>query len=129
MKILVVDDEEPIRRLVSTVLQKRGHAVRVASNALQALEALARDRIDLLISDCAMPGMTGLELAAAVRRLDPAVSILLMSGSEQPEGYPFLAKPFQVHSLLVAVQQAAGRPAATPTMGALAGAMRPPAVP
>ena len=106
MKILVVDDEESIRRMVSLVLRKHGHAVLVAADGRQALETLAHDQIDLLVSDVAMPVMTGPELVTAVRRLCPGVSILLMSGSERPAGYPFLAKPFQVDSLVLAVEQA-----------------------
>lgn len=105
MRILVVDDEEPIRRMVSLVLRKQGHAVVVAADGRQALETLAHDQIDLLVSDVVMPVMTGPELVTAARRLCPELSILLMSGSEQPAGYPFLVKPFQVHNLVVAVEQ------------------------
>jgi len=106
MKILVVDDEEPIRRMVCLVLQSHGHTVLAAPDGRRALETLAGDKIDLLISDVTMPHMTGRELAATVRRSHPGVPVLLMSGSERPDGYPFLAKPFRPHSLIAAVDSA-----------------------
>lgn len=106
MKILVVDDEEAILRMVCLVLQSHGHTVFAASDGHRALEALAGDTIDLIISDVAMPHMTGRELAATVSRSHPGLPVLLMSGSERPDGYPFIAKPFRPHSLLAAVDSA-----------------------
>lgn len=115
MTILVVDDEEFILRFVGTVLRNDGHSVLVAPDGPRGLDALARHTPDLLISDVIMPTMKGTELAAAARRLQPDLPILLMSGSEQPDGYRFLAKPFRAQSLLAAVRQAGratSRPAA-----------------
>lgn len=106
MKILVVDDEEPVRRAVSTILRNGGHTVLVASDGLCALDALAHDQVDLLLSDVSMPVMRGPELASIARRAHPGLSILLMSGAERPHGYPVLAKPFKVQTLLTAVQEA-----------------------
>ena len=108
MRILVVDDEEPVRRMVCLVLQSHGHTVLLAPDGPRALETLAGDKIDLLISDVAMPHMTGGELAATVSRSHPGLPVLLMSGSERPDGYPFIAKPFQPRSLLAAVDSAGG---------------------
>jgi two-component system cell cycle sensor histidine kinase/response regulator CckA len=114
MTILVVDDEEVLLRFVSNVLHKDGHTVLTAVDGPRGLNALARHKPDLLISDVVMPTMTGPELAAAARRLQPGLSILLMSGSERPDGYDFLAKPFRAQSLIAAVKQIAdrGRPGA-----------------
>ena len=107
MRILVVDDEEPVRRMVCLVLQSHGHTVLAAPDGRGALETLAGDKIDLLITDVGMPHMTGRELAATVSRSHPCLPVLLMSGSERPDGYPFLAKPFRPQSLLAAVDSAA----------------------
>ena len=107
MKILVVDDDERMLRVVRLVLQMRGHTVQTATDGHRALEAMATEAIDLLVSDVAMPFMTGTDLAATVRRLYPGMPVLLMSGSEQPGGYPFIAKPFHAHGLLAAVDSAA----------------------
>ncbi len=106
MKILVVDDDEPVRRAVSTILRSGGHTVLVAADGLCALDALARDRVDLLLSDVSMPVMRGPELASIARRAQPGLPILLMSGAERPDGYPVLAKPFKIQALLAAVQDA-----------------------
>ena len=106
MRILVVDDEEPVRRMVCLVLQSHGHTVLAAPDGRCALATLAGDKIDLLISDVAMPHMTGHELAAMVSHSHPRLPVLLMSGSERPDGYPFIAKPFRPQSLLAAVHSA-----------------------
>ena len=119
MKILVVDDEEPIRRIVCLVLQSHGHTVLAEPDGRRALETLAGDTIDLLISDVAMPHMTGRELAATVSRCHPGLPVLLMSGSERPDGYPFLAKPFRAHSLLAAVDSALVPPSRSTRRGTL----------
>ena len=110
MKILVVDDDERMLKVVRLVLQMRGHTVQTVSDGHRALEAMAHQAIDLLISDVAMPVMTGPDLAATVRRLYPGTPVLLMSGSERPGGYPFIAKPFHAHGLLAAVDSATARP-------------------
>jgi two-component system cell cycle sensor histidine kinase/response regulator CckA len=109
MNILLVDDDEAIRRFVSRVLRLRGHTVLAAADGCHALDALARHRFDLLISDIVMPALTGPELAATARALQPDLSILLMSGSGPAEGYPFLPKPFETRNLLVAIEEARGR--------------------
>ena len=109
MKILVVDDEESILRIVRRVLQAQGHTVLTASDGRRALEAMRGERIDLLISDVAMPVLRGPDLAATVRQLRPGLPVLLMSGSERPDGYPFIAKPFRPQGLLAAVDAALHR--------------------
>jgi CheY-like chemotaxis protein len=106
MNILLVDDEAPILRWVSRVLESCGHTVLAVAEASRAIDVLLGDRIDLLISDVCMPEMRGPELAAIARQYQPDVSILLMSGRERPDGFPFLPKPFQTKGLLVAVEQA-----------------------
>ena len=103
MRILVVDDEEPILRIVQFVLESHGHTVLTAPDGRRALETMATQSVDLLISDVAMPVMSGPDLAATVRRLHPGVRVVLMSGSERPAGYPFIAKPFRAHSILAAL--------------------------
>jgi CheY-like chemotaxis protein len=88
------------------VLRNGGHTVLTASDGLCALDVLARDRVDLLLSDVSMPVMRGPELASKARRVQPGLFILLMSGSERPDGYPVLAKPFRMQTLLAAVHDA-----------------------
>jgi two-component system, cell cycle sensor histidine kinase and response regulator CckA len=118
--ILVVDDEELIRKVVSTVLSDVGYAeVLEAEDASQALDIVdTHERpIDLLLSDIVMPGeLSGRDLARKVADARPETKILLMSGyelhggHELQQGWHFIRKPFQKTALIQLVQQALGEP-------------------
>lgn len=116
--ILVVDDEAGVRTFVVRALRSRGYRVVSASSTAEA-EAVWRESgpVDLLVSDVIMPGSTGLELLASLRRLQPSLSAVLMSGytagaalghDERPSGTRFLAKPFSVEELAGEVARALG---------------------
>jgi CheY-like chemotaxis protein len=104
--ILVVDDDVMIAEVTAALLEDLQHAVIVANSAAEALDHL-RERgqeIDLLLTDHAMPGMTGIELAAKVREEWPALRIILASGyAEIPTGEGLglfrLAKPYRREEL------------------------------
>ena len=66
-KVLVVDDKEMMRDSVATILGRRGHSVVVAAGGEQALERIGEKRPDAIVTDLQMPGMSGLDLLAAVR--------------------------------------------------------------
>jgi CheY-like chemotaxis protein len=66
-KILVVDDEEQIRKLVATFLEVRGYTVRTARNGAEALKLISQDPPDLVVTDVAMPDVDGLELTQQLR--------------------------------------------------------------
>ena len=86
-RILVVDDDELVLRGLSGILARLGHEVHRAASGAAALRVLARhDEIDLLVTDQLMPGMTGAELAAAVRRRRPELPIILATGYAELEG-------------------------------------------
>ena len=72
-KILVVDDEESLRELVSTVLQEAGYDVAVAIDGKDCLERLGKMRPDLILLDMMMPGMSGREVCERIRK-DPKIS-------------------------------------------------------
>jgi DNA-binding response OmpR family regulator len=78
--VLVVDDERVIADTLSTILSKNGFAPLTAYDAKSALELAATIPPDLLISDVAMPGMNGIELAIAIADSVPDCKILLFSG-------------------------------------------------
>jgi CheY-like chemotaxis protein len=78
--ILCVDDEEIPRTLRKLILQKQGYQVVVAGSGAQALEVLDRTKIDLVLSDQMMPGMTGTELTKSVKAMRPAMPVILISG-------------------------------------------------
>jgi CheY-like chemotaxis protein/anti-sigma regulatory factor (Ser/Thr protein kinase) len=102
---LVVDDEEYIRAATVDMLTELGFTVREAAAAEAALEVIdAGFRPDILVTDHMMPGMTGVELAYAVRARQPGVKILIVSGFAEAEGIdpslPRLTKPFVQSELL-----------------------------
>jgi CheY-like chemotaxis protein len=84
--ILCVDDEETPRTLRKLILQKQGYQVVTAASGAEALELLNRTKIDLVLSDQMMPGMTGTELTKLVKAMRPAMPVILISGvNEIPE--------------------------------------------
>jgi CheY-like chemotaxis protein len=107
-KVLVVDDEPDIADLAVALL--RAHAVdtAVAYSAHEALQILKADKeIDVVVSDVMMPGMTGLELADAVREMYPYIKIILVSGYThasllvgRERQYLFATKPYQITTIL-----------------------------
>ena len=78
--ILCVDDEPNSLVLRKLVLQKAGYEVITASSATQALDLLARQQVDLVLSDQLMPGQTGTQLAQQIKNSWPALPVILISG-------------------------------------------------
>jgi signal transduction histidine kinase/CheY-like chemotaxis protein len=99
-RALVVDDEDLVRASTAEMLVELGYEVIEASCAEDALRLLdGAERVDLLVTDHMMPGMTGAELAHAVRASRPRTLVLILSGYAEVEGLapdlPRLAKPFR----------------------------------
>jgi CheY-like chemotaxis protein len=109
--ILFVDDDPLIAMSTTEMLEDLGHRVIGANSALHALDILkSEQQIDLMMTDHAMPGMTGLELAVASRRVRPSLPVLLATGyAELPEGaqidLPRLAKPYHQDELRDRLEQ------------------------
>jgi len=111
--VLVVEDEITIALLIATVLEDEGHRVLTAGNGVQALERIAENKPDLIVSDLMMPLMDGAELAKALRE-NPAtrdIPIVFMSALPQSavddrvDGHAgFLRKPFLEPALLALVR-------------------------
>ena len=80
--ILIVEDDEPLRRLSLSILQRHGYSMLIAAGPDEALAITERHpaAIDLLLTDVMMPGMNGKQLAARVRTLRPEMKVLYMSG-------------------------------------------------
>lgn len=82
-KILVVDDEEMIRSMVSDFLQLSGFEVETAEDGVEALDVLGRvDGVDLVLTDLMMPRMNGFQLIRKIREIKKYLLIILMSGLE-----------------------------------------------
>jgi CheY-like chemotaxis protein len=103
--ILVVDDDALIAMSTADMLEDLGHRVLDASSGSQALEILESGaQVDAIVTDHAMPGMTGVELAIRARELRPGIPVLLTTGyADLPPGsaleLPRLGKPYQQRDL------------------------------
>ena len=78
-KILIVDDEEGLRKVLEIMLSREGFDVTAASSGSEALELLERDQFHVVISDIKMPGMSGIELLKAIRSRDPGLPVVMMT--------------------------------------------------
>jgi two-component system cell cycle sensor histidine kinase/response regulator CckA len=106
--ILIVEDEEAVRRLMSASLEQGGYQVLIAADGMEALKIVSShaNRIDLLVTDLAMPGMNGTELAHKVKERLHGTEILFISGyaeelrqSGEIDDSRFLQKPFTPQAL------------------------------
>ena len=117
-KILIVDDEAPIRALLGEHLQQVGHQVKLAGNGALALELLAGGEFDLVLTDVRMPGMNGLELLAEIIRTRPGVGVLMLTACEDLTlavnamrigALDYILKPFRLTEITSSVQEALQR--------------------
>jgi CheY-like chemotaxis protein len=116
LKILLVEDNDPVRAFTHDMLRDAGCNVIEASNASQALQLLDdSEQFDLMLADVVMPGQSGIELANQVRELRPNLPIVLVTGysDELARGgveYPCIAKPFTSTELRAAMESVLARP-------------------
>ena len=114
--ILLVEDEEGLRALNARGLASRGYTVIEAGNGVEAIEALARHggEVDLVVSDVVMPEMDGPTLLKELRKKNPDIKIIFVSGYAEdafeknlPDRgqFAFLPKPFQLKQLVAAVKE------------------------
>jgi two-component system KDP operon response regulator KdpE len=120
--VLVVDDEAPMRKYITTNLKIRGYDVLTAADGTEAMKLIDERPFDLLILDIMMPGPDGLEVLSRVRR-DMDVPVLMLSArgreSDKVEALDagaddYLTKPFGVEELLARVRAALRRSGAAP---------------
>ena len=107
-RILVVEDNDALRRIVVRVLDDAGYAVTAVHGGLEALEELHTHCPSLMITDNRMPGMSGNAFIAEARARFPEMAILRISGAatfpDADESVPTLGKPFTAKDLLAAVR-------------------------
>lgn len=98
-RILVVDDEEQIRRILRTTLERAGHQVDTAADGNEAVAAYDPARHDLVITDIVMPEKEGIATIQELHRANPEVKIIAISGGGRisPEEYLDWARRFGVH--------------------------------
>jgi excisionase family DNA binding protein len=116
-RVLVVDDEESIRELLTKTLALGEYDVEAVSEARAALDRLRLGTYDLLVADLKMPGMDGLALIREARRLQPALPVIIITGYSTESSaieavnlgvVGYLVKPFRVPQVLSAVSRALG---------------------
>jgi len=109
LRCLVVDDEESVGDMIADVLRSAGHTVVVARSASEGLSRVQSEPLDLVFTDLSMPGMTGWELARAVRDAAPGLPVILVSGFavevspeelQQSGVLSVLAKPINIGEVL-----------------------------
>jgi len=119
--ILLVEDEAPVREVVRRTLAASGYAVLVARDGPEALRIgeTELERIDLVLTDMILPGMTGRDLATALRAKRPGIRVMIMSGytgdtypalESLPSGIGYLEKPFSLVDLRAKVRSALDTP-------------------
>ena len=82
IRILIVDDEEPIRIMVSSLVSMMGANPVAASNGKEALELFQQNQFDLVITDLDMPEIDGLTLASSIKENSPRTPIVMITGNE-----------------------------------------------
>ena len=120
-RILVVDDEPRVRDVTAETLRSAGYSVSEAPDGASALQLIGSDHIDLMVTDFAMPGMNGADLARRAKALKPDLRTVIISGhadmdavEEAGTDAPLVRKPFTANVLLAAVDKAL---AMTPAQG------------
>lgn len=117
-KLLLVDDEEGIRKVLKITLESAGYEVLPAPDGETGLNTFVREAPDIVITDIKMPGIDGIELLKRIKNLNPETEVIMITGhgdmdlavkSLQHEAADFITKPIDSHDLETAVKKAADR--------------------
>ena len=117
-KILVVDDEESIRELISQIILREGYPCQTANGVDEALEHMAADKYSLIISDINMPEKTGLDLLRSVNQSNNNLAVIMVTAVDDRKvaihtlemgAYGYIIKPFERNELLINVANALHR--------------------
>ena len=109
-KILVVDDEEPMRKLIASLLSSKGHQCVTASNGLEALDKMMKSKYDALIADIVMPEMDGIALTKELSKHYENLPVMVMTGYTEEYSAEtaiaagareFIEKPFSISEFLI----------------------------
>jgi two-component system response regulator PilR (NtrC family) len=112
--ILIVDDEQSYRQLLSLVFESDGHSVKTAMNGREALEVLQAEPTDVIVSDVKMPDIDGIEMLRSIRETQPDLGVVLMTAFASVEtareafklgADDFIQKPFDVEELKLIVKK------------------------
>lgn len=116
-RVLIIDDEEQVRKLIREVLEEAGHEVVEARNGREGMKLYEANSTDVVITDLVMPEQEGLETITGLRRRFPAVKIIAISGAQQKLDLDLLyvaeklgairtmEKPFEMQKLVALVKE------------------------
>ena len=113
--ILIVDDEESIRRLLYQKLSSEGYQCQEASNAAQALEKLNNNPIGLVVLDVMMPGKSGIQLLPEIKAAYPDTAVIMATATNdiyvaiqcmKQGAYDYITKPFDLDDVVLSVDRA-----------------------
>ena len=116
LRILIVDDDSVVRDIICSQVLAGGHYPEPAENGLSALVKFEVDLFDLVITDRVMPGMSGYQLAIAIKKINPLMPILLLTGLGDMEDVAsseevdlVVCKPFTFSTLMGAIEKISKR--------------------
>jgi DNA-binding response OmpR family regulator len=111
---MIIEDEEPVRNLLSAIIKNGGHEVEVVSDGNQGIEMFGKKEFDLVFIDLGMSGISGWQVAKKVKGINERVPVVLITGwdirqeeSEMKDSYVdlIIQKPFEVEQVLDLVQE------------------------
>ncbi len=117
-RVLIVDDEERFRNTMSKLLSVRGFPNNTAGSGKEAIEELTRNSYDVAVVDVRMPEMTGVELLSELKKLDPAIEVIILTGYASLDtaktiiklgAFDYMLKPYAIEELTEKIDAAYDR--------------------
>ena len=117
-RVLVVDDEENFRHILSVILKKEKYEVDTASNGNEALQKISSDAFDQVLCDIRMPGMDGLDFLKEVQKIEAGTNVIMMSAygtldtaieAMKQGAYDYISKPFKPDEVILTLRKAEER--------------------
>ena len=114
-RVLIVDDERKMRRVLQILLEQMGLESVAAANGEEALERFGAEKVDVVLTDLKMPGMSGVDLLAKIRAVDPDVPVIVLTahGTVQTAvaamkqgAFDYILKPFDVQAIELVIRNA-----------------------
>ena len=115
IRVLVVDDEQGMRDLLSYELGSQGYQVVTAIDGVDAIEKIRQSKFQLVITDLKMPRMGGMETLEEIKKIDPSIEVIMATGfgtievavSAMKSGaYDFVQKPYNLHEISALIDKA-----------------------
>ncbi|CAD7779106.1 Signal transduction histidine-protein kinase AtoS [Candidatus Methanoperedenaceae archaeon GB50] len=115
MKLLLIDDEAPVREILGLSLRSEGYEVMTAASGKEGIEIFRRENPPIVLTDIKMPGMDGIEVLKKIKQINPETEVIIITGhgdmdlaiqSLQFEASDFITKPIKDEALAVALKRA-----------------------